>query len=275
MKKLKYKVLCFLVFTFFGFLVTSTVPVTEASANIILKVMSANPSKEQSQKVTIKAYLPKEIKPESIVDKGDLEVGYDSQQGSHYVYGEYELKPGEVVEKDVEIRDIFNIPSTEIEALRAETEKTAGMLKNSEFADRAVFLQNSVESKLNQVVENQKAPPANPERHISDYRDNLRTIESAKADIALMRSLLSQAKPFPTAVIWKVIVAIIAFLGLLGTVFFIIWQKQVKVITHDTFYVPKEDVEMPGSKPVTHKEEEEDKKAMPDIDKIIEKEDEA
>ena len=263
-----------LVLTFFSFLVLTLSLSREVYANIILKVMSGNPSKEQSQKVTIKAYLPKEIKPEHIVDKGDLDVGYDSQQGSHYVYGEYDLKPGEIIEKDVEIRDIFNVPSTEIEALRAETEKTAGMLRNSEFSDRALFLQNSIESKLNQVVENQKGSPVNPERHISDYRENLKTIDSAKADIALMRSLLSQAKPFPTAVIWKVILAIIAFLGLLGTVFFIIWQKQVKVITHDTFYVPKEDVEMPGSKPVAHKEEEKDKKAMPDIDKIIEKEDE-
>ncbi len=264
---MKQKILCFFILLLFF--------TANVHANIILKVMSANPSKEQTQKVVVKAYLPKEAKPEDVIDKGDLDIGYDSQQGSHYVYGEYDLKPGEVVEREVELRDIWSVSSSEIEAIRADSAKISGMLKSSEFSERAAFLHNSVEAKMNQIIENQKAAPANPEHHISEYRENLKVLESAKADIALMRSLLAQVKPFPTAVVWKVIIAIIAFLGLLGSVFFIIWQKQVKVITHDTFYIPKEEIDLPGSKPVSHKEEEKEKKTMPDIDKIIEKDDEA
>jgi len=243
------------------------------NASIILKLLSANPSKEQTQKVQIKAYLPKEVKPEHVIDKAELEMAYDTQAGSYYVYGEYELKPGETLEKDVELRDIWVISSSDIEALRADSDKLTGLLKNSEFADRAVFLKNSIDSKLNQIIENQKAPPANPERHISDYRDNLKVLESAKADVALMRSLLSQAKPFPAVMVWRVIIAIILFLGVLGGVFYIVWQKQVKAITHDTFYVPKEEIVAPEVN--TGRKDEEEKGPKPeDIEKIIAKEDE-
>ncbi len=56
-------------------------------ANIILKVVAVNPSKEQNQKADVKAYLPKEIQPEHILDKEDLEISYDTQQGSYYVLG--------------------------------------------------------------------------------------------------------------------------------------------------------------------------------------------
>jgi hypothetical protein len=207
----------------------------------VLKVIAVNPSKDQPQKAQIKAYLPKEVKPEDIIDKGDLETIYDTQQGSYYVYGEYELKPGEVMEKDIEITDIWVISATDLESLRAEAIKISDMLKNTEFADRVSFLKFNIESKLNQIIEAQKNAPPNPERHISEYRDNLRTLDSVKTDLALARSLLSQAKPMPTVVIWRVIIAIIIFLGLLGASFYFIWQKQLKVLTEDnTFFVPKE-----------------------------------
>jgi hypothetical protein len=122
------------------------------------------------------------------------------------------------------------------------------VLKNTEFAERATFLINSIESKLNQIMENQKNPAANPERHISDYRENLKTIESAKADLALARSFLSQVKALPTVVIWRLILIIVIFLGLLGTSFYFIWQKQLKVVMQDTFYVPPKEEEAGSEK---------------------------
>ncbi len=229
------KYLCLLILPFF---IITLLPSHILAGNIVLKVMAANPSKDNSQKVTVKAYLPKETKPDSIIDKGDLEIAFDNQQGSYYVYGEYELKPGETVEKDIEIRDIWVIETAEIETLRSEANKLSDMLKNTEFADRVAYLKSSIDDKLNQIVDIQKSSPANPERHISNHRDNLKTLESVKADLALARNLLSQIKPFPAIMVWRLIFAIIIFLGVLGASFYFIWQKQVKGITHDTFYTP-------------------------------------
>lgn len=233
--------------------------------------MSVNPSKDQSQKVTVKAYLPKETKPENVVNKADLEIAYDTQQGSYYVYGEFELKPGETLDRDIELSDIWVIPNTDIETLRQEAAKLNDGLKGTEFAERASFLMNSVESKLNQVAENQKASPSNPEHHISNYRENLKTLESAKADIALARGMMSQIKPFPAMMVWKLIGIIIIFLGVIGGAFYIIWQKQVKQIAHDTFYVPKD--EKPTESKPQEKTGQEDKPKPADIEKIIEEED--
>ena len=259
--------------TFLCFFIIFLLFATDASANIILKVMSVNPSKEQTQKVSVKAYLPKEAKPENVVNKADLDIAYDTEQGSYYVYGEFELKPGETLERDVELNDIWVIPNAEIETLRQETAKLIAALKGTEYADRATFLANSVESKLNQVAEGQKASPANPERHISDFRENMKILESAKADIALARNLSSQIKPFPAMMVWKMIAIIIIFLGVIGGAFYVMWQKQVKTIAHDTFYVPKE--EKPAeAKPEEHADKDEKKsKPADDIEKIIEEED--
>ena len=42
-------------------------------------------------------------------------------------------------------------------------------------------------------------------------------------------TLLSQVKPIPLQMTWKLIVAIVTFLGILSLGFYIVWQKQVKL----------------------------------------------
>ena len=243
-----------------------------AWANIVLKILAANPSKEQSQKVPVKVYLPKETKPEDVIDRADLDIAYDTQQGSYFAFGDYELKPGETLERSIEIRDIWTIPDAEIETLRNEVKKIALMLKNTEFAERISFLSNSIDSKLNQISENQRNTPPNPERHISDYRDNLRVLESVKTDMALARSLMSQAKPTMSAkVIWRLIMGIMIFLGLLGGGFYLIWQKQLKVITQEgTFFNPGgSEGPAAATRPKRHEAKMEENVEAKDIENIL------
>lgn len=236
MSQLKNKIFCFLFFMAFIFIGYS-------EANVVLKIVSVNPSKEQAQSLDIKTYLPKETKPEDVIDKGDLEIAYDTQQGSYFVFGTYELKPLEVLERNIELRgDLWLIPQADIELLRAEAVDMSEILKNTEMAERAIFLINGIQAKLNQIVDIQSDPPANPERYISNYRENVKTLESIKADMALARNLLTQVKPMPAGMIWKMILAIVLFLGLLGMSFYFLWHKQIKVINEESaFYVPEKE----------------------------------
>jgi len=245
--------------------------VSNAEANIVLKLVAVNPSKDQVQKVPVKAYLPKELKPEDIVDKGDLSITYDTQQGSYCVYAEYELKPGEVLEKTIEIKDIWIIPRAEIDSYRQESVKLAGLFKNTDFAERVSFLKKSVDSKLDQIIENQKNSPANPERHISDYRENLKILEAVKSDLVLARSMLSQIRPLPTAVVWNLIVGIVVFLGVLGLAFYFIWRRQFSIITKDVFTAAKPQEAGYVAKPIKRDSEGEGSTEPFDIEKIIEK----
>jgi hypothetical protein len=265
----RVKIMFFLLFSVMAFFFFSN----DADANIVMKVLAVNPSKEQSQTVPVKAYLPKEVKPENVVDKGDLDIAFDNQQGSYYVFGEYEMKPGEVLERSIEIQDIWEIPVSEISSLRSEVLKFSALLKNTEFAERAAFLANSIESKINYIFENQKDSPVNPERRISDYRENVKTLEGVKADLTLLRSLLSQGKPFPSVAIWRVMLAIVIFLGIMGVVFYFIWQRQVKVVSEDTFFIPgKEEPDFSVS-PKSY-EAAKDKPVKPaDIEDIIKEDD--
>ncbi|MDD5593098.1 MAG: hypothetical protein PHV44_07460 [Candidatus Omnitrophica bacterium] len=241
------------------FLLFSVVFKGEAGANIVLKVIAVNPSKEEAQWVVVKTALPKEVSPEDVVDEGDLEIVYDAQEGSYVVYGNFKLKPGETLEKSIEIRDtIWTIPDSELEGAKKDLVKFSGLLKNTRFSERFVFLKDNIESKLNQIIVSQKDPPSNPEQFILNYRENLNILKSAKADLDLIRGFLTQVRIFPATTIWRIIILIAVFLGLLSATFCFLWQARIKNIRqHDTSPVFKEEINLvAGSTSQDHEEKE-------------------
>ncbi|MBU1122129.1 MAG: hypothetical protein ABIH71_01185 [Candidatus Omnitrophota bacterium] len=255
----------FFIFLFFCF----SVLMSSAQASIVLKIMGVNPSKEQTQKVTLKAFLPKEIKPEHVIDREDLDLIYDTQQGAYYVYGEYDLVPGETIAKEVEMEDIWMIPTDELVTLRSEAVKTAELLKDTDFEERVIFLKQSIESKLNKIEEKQSVPPLNSQKHISDYRDNLKLMEEVKADLLLARSLLTKAKSLPSVTVWKVFIAVIGILTVIALALYFVWHKQLKGLGSEL----KEDSgSMQDMMPQKHEMKEDDKINPEDIEKIINEE---
>ena len=197
--------------------------------SVAIKAIIINPSESQTKIVPFKIYLPKEAKPEHVLFKGELTVAYDTQQGSYYVHNNYEMKPKESKVIEIEMKDIWTIKLDELVQLRREAKKIYALLKNTEFSDRAKYLVEEIEENLDTIEEKQETKAVNPEVHISNYRDNLKLLDEIKKNLALTRTLLSQAAPFSVQATWKVIAAIIAFLGILSMGFYIIWQKQVSL----------------------------------------------
>jgi hypothetical protein len=201
-----------------------------AQASITLRVVAVNPSEESAQTAPIKVYLPVEVKPEDIIYKEDLEVAYDAQQGSYYVSGEYELKPKEVLEKQIEIKDVWTIEAGQIASLRQEAKDTFAAFEKTDYAQRAGALYKDIETKLQEIEDKQVAGTNNPSQHISDYRYCAGLLDSAKNDLISAKTLLSEIQPKGMAkMTWKLIIFIIGFLGVLGVGFYIIWQRQLKL----------------------------------------------
>jgi hypothetical protein len=250
-------------------IIGSLILVSHLYAGIVLKVLAVNPSKTEKQPVSVKAYLPKEIKPEDVVDKGDLEIAYDNQQGSYYVYGEYNLDPGQTIDRDVEMHDIWVIPAGEMESIRSEAGKTAKLLENTDFRERMSFLKQSIDSKLKEIESRQNVPAVNPERHISNYRDNVKLLESVKADLLVLRSLLAQAKGLPATAVWRLIIIIVSFLGVIGVGSYLIWQRQMKLVEIPAAQAKKkeEDAAQDAGKKAESKDD--DLEAAENIEKLL------
>lgn len=202
---------------------------SKADASITMRLMAVNPA-DSEQTVPLKVYLPIEVKPEDIIYKDDLSVAYDAQQGNYYVFGEYQLKPKETLEKEIEIKDVWIIDANQIALIRQEAKEILEQFKKTNFFERAQLLYNGIDKKLKEVQEMQDASNASPSYKISNFRNGVSLLNSAKADLLAAKTLLSEVAPKGMAgLTWKVILFIIIFIGILGVGFFFIWQRQMKM----------------------------------------------
>jgi len=210
----------------------------EAGCGIILKTLVVNPSKTKTQTAMLKAYLPKETTAEDVVDLGDLKIDYDIGKGLYYVHQKYELKPGESVSREIEIKDVWVISRAEIEALTRQAKELAEKLKGTSYFEMADALQKDIENKSVEILERQeRAIDTNPQTHIGAYRSNMKTLGQTNTALAKLEKMVDDTKDADGAgtdrihvkATWQLIVAMIIALGLLSFVFFVIWNRQAAI----------------------------------------------
>jgi hypothetical protein len=231
--------------------------------SVILKILVVNPTDEE-QTVPVKAYLPKEVREQHVIDQGNLDLMYDSEKGAYYVTSTAALKPKESAVYAIEVEDIWSIPQDRLTSISEGAVSSARQLQGSEYEDKATLLANQIDLKLAQIWQRQSDPALTPEQHIRVYRENLETVVQLEADLALlkrmMESVLEPGGQSPegdfltralsdvstnwgdagggslgrsyspsTAMTWRVIFGLLAFLGLLSLMAFLLWQHQAQM----------------------------------------------
>ncbi|MFA7001656.1 MAG: hypothetical protein WC352_05885 [Candidatus Omnitrophota bacterium] len=220
--------------------------VSYTSGSVVLRVVAVNPSDSKTQDVPVKIYLPQEARPDNILDRGDLEVGYDYDKATYYVFKDkITLLPKETKVFQVEIEDIWFVSDEILNRLKTQTDAILDRLKETPYFDQAKIVAATIHGRLAQIAVSQADESLNKELHIGLYRSNLKVIEEIKKDIAKLEKLLVSvgAPPAPEilaetklnlktpsrATTWFLIFAILVFIGLLGAVFFFTWQAQVRI----------------------------------------------
>jgi len=211
-----------------------------------------------------KHYLPKDIKPEHIIDTKGFEIGFDAKEDTSYLNKEETLQPNEKKRYEIEVVDIWNIDQNEIINLKNRTREAYELLENSRYVQGAAFLVKNIKEQLGKIEVSQSIETDITE-HISIYNSN--TIRHAKAtdDVQILeelveiireelersklknvlqkiRSLKSIAdiaeaifgvKPSAKNA-WKIILGIMVFVGAVTVVHFAVWgrrSKEAKITT--------------------------------------------
>jgi len=157
------------------------------------KIGLSNSSGKEAD-IPLKYYLPVEVKPEYIVDKGGLDAGYDYERGVQYVYKDkVKLAPKEKKEFTIEIKDIWMIPQQQISVLKAHTEKLMGILADSKYKEPAKYLAAKIIFSLDNITSTQNNVNVSVERRIGDYRENLRKFDKARKDTSKLEKLVIQS----------------------------------------------------------------------------------
>jgi len=225
---------------------------------ISFEIDAVNPSDSQAT-VPLKYYLPSEVKPQDIVDKAGLKVGYDYQKDEHYIYNDgVLLRPSESKKFVVTVKDVWAIPAKQIDILKEHTNKLLEFLAQTEYKSMAQSLTENILAGLNDILNSQEDKNVTVQMHIGNYRKNLKKLEDIRGDIAGLDNLFTQAggsigdmlknngslpgargaelisksifrgKAPDVATSWNIIWTIVGFLGIMSFLFFILWWGQVR-----------------------------------------------
>ena len=166
---------------------------TPLFASVTLKISASNPSSFSEKIVPVKAYLPKGILPEHVIDSSGLNVDFDEKQEQTYVHKEMNLKPREEASFNVEIEDIWLFDNEMLDDLRDQTRTIVNKLEQTEYVNKALQIKNAVEGYLDELVDTQDKAlitKTGPIEHISAYEINKESLALIKESIKELEELL-------------------------------------------------------------------------------------
>jgi hypothetical protein len=224
-------------------------------------IMAENPSAE-AKTMTVRSALPKELTSEDVLDKQDFILLFEQQQKTYVLQKEDQFAPKETKKYIITIRDIWRIPEEEIDFNRKQTEQLVQLFQETPFEkfaeDQASVildilsgiskLQAELDSSLaledrmrafvlnTQQMNVAKAKLRDLQQLVSEVplkKDDSQILEKIKyfvkkladtKDVVLMAMGIKPDSP----IVWWIIFGIIAFLGLISTVFYVIWLKKLQ-----------------------------------------------
>lgn len=127
--------------------------------------------------------------------EADFKIKYDKKNGYYYVDHEVALGPRQIVTLEVEVKDVWNIPPEQIEALR--TEADALPAQGGELNGTAAALKQEIEKALDQIVKSQgqsTVAKVGVEQHIKAYGKNREMLQQAQMDAKMLQNLLKKAR---------------------------------------------------------------------------------
>jgi hypothetical protein len=158
--------------------------------SIVFRAVAINPSHTISQKVTVKYYLPTELKKEQIIKSDpELVIDYDPVENALFASGEITLAPDETRTFLVEVEDIWNFRQEEIDSLKNQVNELVNLLKKSSSFAQATSIKSDIVVTLDKIMLRQKQA-VTPEGRIQTYRESALDMNGVEQKITSLKELV-------------------------------------------------------------------------------------
>ncbi|MEE8131599.1 MAG: hypothetical protein V3T98_00950 [Candidatus Paceibacterota bacterium] len=210
--------------------------------SVVLKMLVINPSVSQSQIIPFEAYLPREVKPEHIIDRGDLILDFDEENNLWYVHKEIRLAAGESATKRVEIKDIWIVHEEDIDSLRNQFEELIKPLEKTAFFAQAVTLKSDADRLLDGIIRKQNEYKATPQEHIIAYRENQESLNAIESNLEALQKLVAEESGasraigslfgVSTTMTWAIVIIVIVGIAVLMIMLYIMLLRHQDLEYH-------------------------------------------
>ena len=170
-----------------------------ASASMYINLVAVNASSDKTRALPLKYYLPKELKPDDVLDAKGLLIDYDIDQGQYFIYGTLTMAPKESRTLRLEVRDVWRVTPKEIEVIKQEIDANLKRVADTEYYKRGVALRSEMLAKLDYIIQQQEEFSGNVERRIEEYRAHVDVLNEIRTMTFSIEYWESQQAKLPQA----------------------------------------------------------------------------
>jgi hypothetical protein len=147
---------------------------------------------DKVKKVKQQHFLPREVRPEYVVDRQGYEIRFDEKKNQAFLFKEEDLAAGEKKEIRIGIKDVWLIKTKDMDFIRERSTKIHDLLVTSSFMNTANALFRDVINNLDLVQSLQEMGQPDIQQHIGAFRVNEKRFEKAKDDLVALEKLLAR-----------------------------------------------------------------------------------
>jgi hypothetical protein len=166
------------------------VPSVFAYADVVLNIVVANSSETSTEAVPVRYGLPPQVQKNDILDAGELKINYNETEGVYYLQGKVTLTPQETKKIKIQLRDVWTIPEGQIESLKKMMNDKITSIKDKDEKNIAQLIGDDLRTKLNSILEQQRAAEGNVEEKMKLYSVNTEKLKQLKDKIFSLDSLV-------------------------------------------------------------------------------------
>jgi len=178
------------VLVLFSLVLLMALRVSPAAADLTLNLVGVNP-KDEVREIEIKYYLPDDISNEDVLDSGELQIDYDVEKETFFVYGNVKFKPKESKTFKIKVKDIWMIDPQEVVLMKEQLVKNMTLLDPAkDDMDAAEITAEHLDQQLDYLLAQQTKLSDNIDRRIEQYRayrEKLDTIRDQVYSVDFLR----------------------------------------------------------------------------------------
>lgn len=183
---------------FAGLVAAAPAEAQEKRDSVTIKILAVNPT-EAPLNTVVTHRLPPEVLPEHIIDKGNMEIRYDSTLVSYYATTSVNLSPRETRTLNLKVKNVWVLNPEYIEKVQSQLRQTVASLKGTRYEDTAQKLYEKTAEQIDRIIAEQQKEK-NIQRQIELYRSHMKQLQQIEQGVLSLAALRKLANSSETGV---------------------------------------------------------------------------
>lgn len=167
-------------------------PDAQAATSLVMNLKASNET-EDVQSSPLIQYLPSELSKEDVLDAAGLQLRYDEKRAAFFLQGDISLQPKETKKFRVLVRDVWQIPQSDLDFLKKQAKSRVDFLEGTDDQAAGQGLYDRIMKDIAAIEADQAQEVTIPQR-IEMHRIAAEKIAQIQSQVTVMSDFVKQAR---------------------------------------------------------------------------------